>query len=82
MHTSTYWPSRSHSCQTEAAAALSGLYGGGLRKGRKERATPILLECICTREELIGSHETTKRRPQSAGLGGLCSKETFFFEFA
>ena len=53
--------------------------GGGLRKGRKERATPILLECICTREELIGSHETTKRRPQSAGLGGLCSKETFFF---
>ena len=42
MHTSTYWPSRSHSCQTEAAAAatagaLSGLTAAASEKeGRKE----------------------------------------------
>ena len=40
MHTSTYWPSRSHSCQTEAAAvaaaaALSGLTAAASEK-RKE----------------------------------------------
>ena len=40
MHTSTYWPSRSHSCQTEAAAAaaLSGLTAAAAseKEGRKE----------------------------------------------
>ena len=45
MHTSTYWPSRSHSCQTEAAAAAAATTAGGLsgltvaaseKEGRKE----------------------------------------------
>jgi hypothetical protein len=52
-------------------------HGDGLRKGRKERATPILLECICTREELIGSHETTKR-PQLCWPQWPLLKRNFF----
>ena len=33
MHTSTYWPSRSHSCQTEAAAATAGAATAGALSG-------------------------------------------------